>query len=89
LKSAPFLHLSLFGGQVDGIGTKLSLNPKAAKAGGLQIRRCQGLAVAYYGGILGALTLKSSGFCSFAMNPVEKLKRNNEEATREPKDSDY
>jgi hypothetical protein len=38
------------------------------KAGGLQIRRCQGLAVADYGGTLGALSLKPSGFCNIGLN---------------------
>jgi integrase len=38
------------------------------KAGGLHIRRCQGLAVAYYGGTLGALALKPSGFCNIGVN---------------------
>jgi hypothetical protein len=37
------------------------------KAGGLQIRHCQGLAVADYGGTLGALSLKPSGFCNFGV----------------------
>jgi hypothetical protein len=37
------------------------------KAGGLQIRRCQGLAVADYGGTLGALALKPSGFCNIGV----------------------
>jgi len=40
------------------------------KAGGLQIRRCQGLAVADYGGTLGALTLKPSDFYSAAVTPA-------------------
>jgi hypothetical protein len=43
------------------------LTPKG-KAGGLQIRRCQGLAVIYYGGTLDALTLKPSGFCNIGVN---------------------
>ncbi len=34
------------------------------KAGGLQIRRCQGFAVAHYGFTLGALALKPSDFCN-------------------------
>ena len=33
------------------------------KAGGLQILRCRGLAVADYGFTPGALALKPSGFC--------------------------
>jgi hypothetical protein len=32
------------------------------KAGGIQIRRCQGIAVKCYGGTLGALALNPSGF---------------------------
>jgi hypothetical protein len=39
------------------------------KAGGLQIRRCQGLAVDDYGGTLGALSLKPSGFCNIGGTP--------------------
>ena len=35
------------------------------KAGGLQILRCQGFAVAEYSFTLEALTLKLSGFCNF------------------------
>jgi len=34
------------------------------KAGGIQIRRCQGIAVKYYGFTLGALALNPSGFCN-------------------------
>ena len=34
------------------------------KAGGSQIRRCQGIAVKCYGGTLGALVLTPSGFCN-------------------------
>ena len=37
------------------------------KAGGLQIRRCQGLAVVYYGGALVALALKPSDFCNIGV----------------------
>ena len=37
------------------------------KAGGLQIRRYQGLAVAHYGFTLGALALKPSGFCNIGV----------------------
>jgi hypothetical protein len=37
------------------------------KAGGLQILRCQGLAVIYYGCALGALTLKPSGFSNIGV----------------------
>jgi hypothetical protein len=35
-------------------------------------RRCQGLAVAYYGGTLGALTLKPSGFCNIGVKRLHK-----------------
>ncbi len=34
------------------------------KAGGIQVRRCQGFAVAHYGFTLGALALKPCDFCS-------------------------
>jgi hypothetical protein len=37
------------------------------KAGGLQTQRCQGFAVEDYGGTLGALTLKPSGFCNIGV----------------------
>jgi hypothetical protein len=36
-------------------------------SGGLQIQRCQGFAVDDYGGTLGALTLKPSGFCNIGV----------------------
>jgi len=36
----------------------------AGKARGVQIRRCQGIAVKYDGFTLGALALTPSGFCS-------------------------
>jgi hypothetical protein len=39
------------------------------KAGGFQIRRCQGLAVNHYGVTLGALTLKPSDFYSIGVKP--------------------
>jgi hypothetical protein len=44
------------------------IDPNAAKAGGLQIRRCQGFAVDDCGGTLGALSLKPSGFCSIGVD---------------------
>jgi hypothetical protein len=34
------------------------------KAGGLQIRRCQGIAVCFYGFTLGVLALQTSGSCN-------------------------
>jgi len=34
------------------------------KAGAIQIRRYQGIAVDHYGGTLGALALNRSGFCN-------------------------
>jgi hypothetical protein len=48
-------------------------DPNAAKAGGLQIHRCQGFAVDDYGGTLGALTLKPSGFCNIGVDNDEKM----------------
>ncbi len=42
------------------------------KAGGLQIRRCQGFAVAHYSFTLGALTLKPSDFCNIGVYAAEK-----------------
>jgi len=42
------------------------------KAGGLQIRRCQGLAVAHYGFAPGALALKPSGFCNIGVYEWQK-----------------
>jgi hypothetical protein len=44
------------------------------KTGGLQIRRCQGLAVADCSGTLGALALKPSDFCSIGETPMLQLK---------------
>jgi len=41
------------------------------KAGGLQIRRCQGFAVAHYGFTLGALALKPSDFCNTGINLLD------------------
>jgi hypothetical protein len=38
------------------------------KAGGIQIRRCQGIAVKCYGGTLGALALNPSGFCNVGVS---------------------
>jgi hypothetical protein len=38
------------------------------KAGGIQIRRCQGIAVNDYGGTLGALALNPSGFCNVGVS---------------------
>ncbi len=47
------------------------------KVGGLQIRRCQGFAVAHYGFTLGALALKPSDFCNTgvytAPNPSRRI----------------
>jgi len=40
------------------------------KAGAIQIRRCQGLAVNDYGGTLGALALNRSGFCNVGVKPT-------------------
>jgi hypothetical protein len=38
------------------------------KAGGLQILRCQGIAVGHYSFTLDAWTLKPSGFCNVGVN---------------------
>ena len=40
------------------------------KAGEIQTLRCQGVAVDYYGGNLGALALNRSGFCNVGVNSV-------------------
>ncbi len=40
----------------------------SGKAGGLQIRRCQGFAVTHYGFSLGALALKPSDFCNIGID---------------------
>jgi hypothetical protein len=50
----------------DRVGCRPSFLP-FGKAGGLHIRRCQGLAVDDYGGTLGALALKPSGFCNIGV----------------------
>jgi hypothetical protein len=42
------------------------------KAGGNQIRRCQGIAVDHYGFTLGALALAPSGFCNAGANLGKK-----------------
>ncbi len=51
----------------------MKINPNVAKAGGLQIRRCQGFAVAHYGFTLGALALKPSDFCNTGVNQLASL----------------
>jgi hypothetical protein len=43
------------------------------KAGRLQIQRCQGFAVAYYGITLGALALKPSDFNNVGVNAAVVL----------------
>jgi hypothetical protein len=43
------------------------------KAGAIQIRRCQGIAVDYYGGTLGALALNRSGFCKVGVKTERKI----------------
>jgi hypothetical protein len=47
--------------------------PNDAKAGELQIPRCQGLAVDDYGGAFGALSLKPSGFCNIGVYTAATL----------------
>jgi hypothetical protein len=42
------------------------------KAGGLQILRCQGIAVVNYSFTLDVLTLKPSGFCNVGVNLADK-----------------
>jgi hypothetical protein len=46
------------------IGSILPCFSPYGKAGGLQILRCQGIALAYYGFTIDALTLKPSDFCN-------------------------
>jgi hypothetical protein len=41
------------------------------KAGAIQTRRCQGIAVDDYGGTLGALALNRSGFCNVGVRSVD------------------
>ncbi len=54
----------------DWVSYRLSFFP-CGKAGGPQIRRCQGLAVDDYGCALGALTLEPSSFCNIEVNLVD------------------
>jgi hypothetical protein len=55
----------------DGVDFTLLFTLKTArKAGGLQILRCQGIAVGYYGFNLDALTLKPSDFCNVGVSLV-------------------
>ena len=52
------------------------------KAGGLQILRCQGIAVVKYSFTLDALTLKPSGFCNVGVKKQTiETKRFNHEQT--------
>ena len=44
------------------------------KAGGIQILRCQGIAVNYYGCTLGALALNPSGFCNVGVYSAVKYR---------------
>ena len=48
---------------------------QVGKAGGLQILRCQGIAVAYYGFTLDALTLKPSDFCNVGVETEPNTKK--------------
>jgi hypothetical protein len=43
------------------------------KAGAIQIRRCQGIAVDDYGGTLGALALNRSGFCNVGVYVPDRV----------------
>jgi len=61
----------------DGIDFAMLFTLKTTrKAGGLQILRCQGIAVKNYSFTLDVLTLKPSGFCNVA------VKTGNETETR-------
>jgi DNA-binding GntR family transcriptional regulator len=51
-------------GAVQGVMIIFSFFHPAGKAGGSQIRRCQGIAVKRYGFTLGVLALTPSGFCN-------------------------
>jgi hypothetical protein len=51
-------------GAVQGVMIIFSFFHPDGKAGGSQIRRCQGIAVKRYGFTLGVLALTPSGFCN-------------------------
>jgi hypothetical protein len=56
----------------DGIDFAMLFTLKTTrKAGGLQILRCQGIAVGNYSFTLDALTLKPSGFCNVGVYYVD------------------
>jgi hypothetical protein len=55
-------------GAVQGVMIIFSFFHPAGKAGGSQIRRCQGIAVKSYGFTLGVLALTPSGFCNVRVN---------------------
>jgi hypothetical protein len=56
---------------IQGITIIFSFFHTAGKAGGSQIRRCQGIAVKRYGFTLGALALTPSGFCNVRVNMMK------------------
>jgi hypothetical protein len=60
----PGMHLMGFSGKT----MIFSYCSPCGKAGAIQIRRCQGLAVDDYGGTLGALALNRSGFCNVGVD---------------------
>jgi hypothetical protein len=61
-------------GAVQGVMIIFSFFHPAGKAGGSQIRRCQGIAVKSYGFTLGVLALTPSGFCNVGGKIVWKTK---------------
>jgi hypothetical protein len=58
-------------GAVQGVMIIFSFFHPAGKAGGSQIRRCQGIAVKSYGFTLGVLALTASGFCNVRVYTAE------------------
>ena len=58
---------------VQGVTIIFSFFYPDGKAGGIQIRRCQGIAVKRYGGTLGALALNPSGFCNVGVKLTKKV----------------
>jgi xanthine dehydrogenase molybdopterin-binding subunit B len=59
-------------GAVQGVMIIFSFFHPAGKAGGSQIRRCQGIAVKRYGFTLGVLALTPSGFCNVRVTARQK-----------------
>jgi hypothetical protein len=63
-------------GAVQGVMIIFSFFHPAGKAGGSQIRRCQGIAVKRYGFTLGVLALTPSGFCNVRVYCPKKSFKN-------------